>query len=94
VRAGDAACPFCGASIAAATIAASPRRRLSRSAILAVATSVTACGGTTTPGPDVSRDGAADAPRADAEPIEDAAGETPDDVGIAPPYGIPPTDGG
>jgi hypothetical protein len=93
VRAGDHACPFCGAPAPIAPIAAPERGRLSRSAMLAVAATVTACSATPMYGaPPV--DAAADAPRTDAAPIEDAAGEPPEDVGIAPPYGIPPTDGG
>ncbi len=105
VRAADAACPFCGASVR--DVAAPPvvRGRSTRAAaIAAVALGVAACGGATEPTNDggTAADASVDAAK-DAAP-KDAAPDAPKDAGAGdvvvvppygvPPYGIPPTDGG
>lgn len=101
VRAGEAQCPFCLASIGDATAPAPPTpiARLGRSATFAFGAAVaatiqvTGCSSPTTPGGTDSgiRE---DAGAVDAQMAESDAGAEPVDGGPAPLYGGPPTDSG
>lgn len=91
VRQTETGCPFCGAAVALAEVPARPvpARRLGRAATFAfgaaIATSVSACGSTTTPGEDSGIAPAYGAP-ADSGMVEDS--------GLVAMYGGPPVDAG
>jgi hypothetical protein len=99
-------CPFCGGACVAVAPLPSPTRRLARNALASFATlAIAGCGSTEDmPVPvygapadtgmvsDSSMDtGAVDS---SADTANDTANDTSDTGGIAPPYGIPPEDGG
>lgn len=93
VRASDGQCPFCATPLAVLPTVPSAVGRLARGALFAFTSSVVACGGTTAPEPppgSIGDSGSTRDARADA-PLD----SLPLDTGnIAPPYGIPPDDGG
>ncbi|MBX3274389.1 MAG: hypothetical protein KF729_29260 [Sandaracinaceae bacterium] len=88
VRADDEACPFCGAAFAGAPPRPSPTARLGRAALFAFGAAVASAG--------LGACGESHGPTDDAGPTPTDAGvDAGFDAGaIAPPYGIPPDDGG
>jgi hypothetical protein len=107
VKEGDAACPFCGASVAKAAAPVRVASRLSRSALFALsaagALSVTDCGGTTSEpvygAPVPAVDAGGDAPQDGSvqalygAPAVDAAGQLQDASGVAIYGAAPPPPG-
>jgi hypothetical protein len=95
VRATSAACPFCGARLAALATIPSAKSRLARGALFAFASTVAACGGTTEPDPTATDTGTLADTKSDArgdDAKDDARGS--DTGGVAPPYGVPVGDSG
>lgn len=93
VRQTETGCPFCGAAVSLADVPARalPGQRLGRAATfafgVAIATSVSACGGTSSPGDDAGTD-------ANFVPLYGAPNDAGYDAGALAMYGGPPGDAG
>lgn len=99
VRAAESACPFCATSLpsdlAARAVPPAPRR-LERLAAFTFAATVaaTACGGKSeTPGEE-SVDGGTSSSSSSSSSSSGSSGASSGSSGVAPPYGLPPEDGG